>query len=498
MKPFLLLAVFTFCFHLSLYSQEKPTAAPVFEPDPELSITQHKLTLDNGKTLSYTATCGYQILRREDGSSRAKFFFTAYTLDGVTDPAKRPITYTFNGGPGSSSVWLHMGALGPEIIELTEKGDPPPAPYQWKDNPYTWLSHSDMVFIDPVMTGYSRPAKGVDKKEFHGFVEDVESVGAFIHQYTSRYGRWSSPKYLAGESYGTTRACGLAGHLQNRYGMYLNGIILISQITNFQTARFNRGNDLPYPLFLPTYAAVAWYHKKLDPKFSDLQALLREVEQFAMTDYTLALMQGDQLSKEEQEGIASRLAMYTGLSKDYILRSNLRIIIHRFTKELRRGEGITVGRLDGRFESSDYDAVGENYEYDPSYNKTIYGPFSTAINDYLKRELKYNSDLPYEILTGRVQPWNYNNVQNQYLNVAETLRQAISKNPSLKVLICSGYYDLATPYFASQYTMDHLFLKKQLKSNIQFSHYESGHMMYIHQPSLLKMTKDVRQFYDNR
>ena len=459
------------------------------------SITKHSLELSNGKSIDYKATTGYTALKTEEGKVRAKIFFIAYTKDGEKDPSKRPITFAFNGGPGSSSVWLHMGALGPKRIVMTDMGEATPPPYQVVDNEYSWLEYTDLVFIDPVMTGYSRPADSTDKKEFTGYVEDIESMGEFIRLYTSRYERWASPKYLAGESYGTTRACGLAGHLQDRYGLYLNGLVLISQITNFQTARFEIGNDLPYPLFLPTYSATAWYHKQLDPSFNDLNKLLKEVEEFALNEYTLALTKGDRLAENEKNIIAEKLSKYTGLSKAYILQANLRPVIHQFVKELRRDEGITVGRLDSRFTASDYNGTKERYEFDPSYNKAIYGPYTMAVNDHISRTLKFESDLPYEILTGRVRPWNYDNVQNQYLNVSETLRQAMSKNPHLKVLICNGYYDLATPYFATRYTIDHMFLDKELKKNITLKYYEAGHMMYIHKPSLVQMAGDVRGFY---
>jgi len=481
-------------FHVFSQKEETAKAAPM-EATP--SITQHSLQLANGKTIHYTATTGYTILSTEYGEPRANIFSVAYTLDGVAKPSDRTLTFAFNGGPGSSSVWLHMGALGPKRIVMTEEGGATAPPYQVTDNEYSWLEYTDLVFIDPVMTGYSRPAPGVNKQEFTGYQEDIESVGEFIRLYTSRNGRWNSPKFLAGESYGTTRAAGLSGHLQDRHGLYLNGLVLISQITNFQTARFQIGNDLPYPLFLPTYAATAWYHKRLAPEFNDLQKLLREVEGFAMNEYTLALMKGDRLTGPERLAVAQKLARYTGLSEEYVLRANLRPVIHHFTKELRRDEGLTVGRLDSRFTGVDYDGIGDSYEFDPSYNKAIYGPYTMAVNDHLKRTLNFSSEIPYEILTGRVRPWNYDNVQNEYLNAAETMRQAMHKNPYLKVLVCNGYYDLATPYFATQYTFDHLFLDEKLKGNISMKYYEAGHMMYIHKPSLVQMTEDVREFYGN-
>jgi carboxypeptidase C (cathepsin A) len=488
----------TYCLIFSLLAiwavaraQEKTSL--VKTKDPDLKITQHTLKV-NGQELNYTATTGYLTLREENGKERANIFFIAYTKRGVTDPATRPVTFSFNGGPGSSSVWLHLGALGPRRILMTDEGQALRPPYQLVDNEHTWLTDTDLVFIDPVMTGYSRPAEGVDKKEFLGYTEDVQSVGDFIRLWTTRFERWGSPKFLAGESYGTTRAAGLSGYLQDRHGLYLNGLVLISSILNFQTARFERGNDLPYSLFLPTYAAIAWYHKKL-PAFPDLKTLLPQVEQFALNEYTLALSKGDRLSPAERQRVVAQLQRFTGLSATYLEQTNLRINIQRFCKELLRAERKTVGRLDGRLTGHDYDYAGETNEFDPSYNAAIYGPYTTALNDYLRRELKYENDLPYEILTGRVQPWNYNNVQNQYLNVAETLRQAISKNPYLHVLVGNGYYDLATPYFATDYTFSHLELDPSLRANVSMTYYPSGHMFYIHQPSLVQFKLDVAKFF---
>ncbi|MDJ1496701.1 peptidase S10 [Cytophagaceae bacterium DM2B3-1] len=490
MKKYLvLLQTFLFTTVLTqVIAQEK------IKSDGPLSITKHKISI-NGKTINYTATTGYLVLREESGKARANIFFVAYTKDGVADPATRPITYSFNGGPGSSSVWLHMGALGPRRIQMTDAGESEAPPYKVIDNEYTWLDETDLVFIDPVTTGYSRPAEGVEGKEFHGYNEDIASVGDFIRLYTTQFERWSSPKFLAGESYGTTRSAGLSGYLQDRHGLYLNGIVLISSVLNFQTILFNKGNELPFALYLPTYAAIAWYHKKLSPEYTDLKKLLAEVEQFAMGEYSIALMKGDKLTDTEKQSLTEKLNRYTGLSKEYIQQTHYRIEILRFTKELLRKEGRMSGRLDGRFKGIDYDNAGENFEFDPSYNVAIYGPYTTAINDYVRRELNYENDLPYEVLTGRVHPWNYTNVQNQYLNVTETLRQSMTKNPFLKILVCNGYYDLATPYFATDYTFNHMFLDKSLQKNIKMTFYESGHMMYIHKPSLIQFKKDVSTFY---
>ncbi len=471
----------------------QPEMYPLFQPD--ISETRHQIKIA-GKSLRYLARAGYMKMLDETGKLKANLFFIAYEKLGVADKTSRPITFVFNGGPGSSSVWLHMGALGPRRVKMGDAGEALPAPYGLTDNEHTWLDFTDLVFIDPVMTGYSRPAKGEDKKQFHGVKEDVQSVGEFIRMYATKYGRWLSPKFLAGESYGTTRAAGLSGYLLDRYGLYLSGISLISSILQFGTARFDIGNDLPYVLFLPTYTATAWFHKKLPADLQqDLRKTLDEVEQWALTDYWLALAKGDRLSPQERQQVIDHLARYTGLSKRYIDQADLRIVIYRFVKELLRDEKRTVGRLDSRFTGIDRVATGERFEYDPSY-AAIYGPFTAAVNHYLRVELQYENDLIYEILTGRVRPWNWSTDGSQgYVNVAETLRQAMTKNPYLQVFIANGYYDLATPYFATEYTVSHMQLDPSLRQNIHMAYYESGHMMYIHRPSLEKFTRDVRAFY---
>jgi carboxypeptidase C (cathepsin A) len=299
---------------------------------------------------------------------------------------------------------------------------------------------------------------------------------------------------LIGESYGTTRSAGLSGYLQERHGMYLNGIMLISSILNFQTARFLPGNDLPYILFLPTYTATAWYHGKLDAELQkNLRDTLDEVEAFASGEYATALMKGDALSSTEYDQIVKKLSRYTGLSPEYIEQTNLRVEIMRFTKELQRDQRRTTGRLDSRFTGIDRDAAGEKWEFDPSLS-AITGPYTATLNDYVRSELEFESDLPYEILTSRVWPWGYESHQNQFINVGETLRKAMTINPYLKVLIANGYYDLATPYFATQYTFDHLDLDESLRGNYSMTFYEAGHMMYVHMPSLSQLKSDLAEF----
>ena len=469
-------------------------------PKEVVSETKHKAVV-GGKTLNYTATAGTIILKEEveedDGEiakPKASIFFIAYTLDDASEVSQRPLTFSFNGGPGSSSVWLHLGVLGPRRVLMDEEGFAQSPPYRLVNNDHSILDVTDLVFIDPVSTGYSRAVPGEKPQQFHDFKIDIESVGEFIRLYTTRYKRWSSPKFLIGESYGTTRAAGLSGFLQDRHGMFLNGIMLVSSILNFQDARFDIGNDLPNILFLPSYTATAWYHKKLPKELQeDLQSTLEEVEAFAMGEYTLALMKGDKLPENEREKIVGKLIRYTGLSREYIEQTNLRIEIYRFTKELLRDQGLSAGRLDSRFTGSDRDAAGEKPEYDPSYIN-IQGPYTACLNDYVRSELEFESDLPYEILTGRVLPWNYDKYQNQYVNVAETLRASMTKNPHLKVFVANGYYDLATPYFATRYTFNHLGLNESLQGNISMSYYKAGHMMYIHQPSLVQLKSDLAQF----
>jgi carboxypeptidase C (cathepsin A) len=478
--------------------------APKYEPPkPEEKIvtTHHQITL-GGVAVPYTATAGTLLLKEEDGRPKASMFFVYYSRDGVKDLGKRPITYTFNGGPGSSSVWLHLGAFGPRRVVMEADGpettppSPPAPPFRLVDNSESLLDDTDLVFIDPVTTGFSREVPGEDPQQFHGYQEDLESVGEFIRLWTARYGRWESPKFLAGESYGTTRAAGLSHYLQDRHGMYLNGIVLLSSILNFQTARFEVGNDLPYPLFLPTYTATAWYHKKLpdDLQRGSLQAAVAEAEKFALGDYTLALAQGSRLAPEARRDIAARLARFTGLSAGFLERTNLRPEIQAFVKELLRDQRTTVGRLDSRYQGIDRDAAGEGNEFDPSY-AAIQGAFTAMFNHYVADELGFKSDLPYEILTDRVRPWSYREASNRFLNVAEDLRRAMAENPALRVFLAKGYYDLATPFFAAEYTFDHLGFEPDYLQRVTKAEYQAGHMMYVRKADREKLKADVAAFF---
>lgn len=482
-----------------------PEATQTPPPQDRLVQTRHTVTID-GHEVGYTVTTGVIVLKEEtekkgdkegefEGEKpRASVFFVAYTREGVEDPASRPITFCFNGGPGSSSVWLHLGAFGPRRVQLTDDGDLPPPPFRLVNNEHSLLDLTDLVFIDPVSTGYSRPVEGEKAKAFHGFKKDIESVGDFIRLYTTRYRRWLSPKFLAGESYGTTRAAGLSTYLQERHGMYLNGIILVSAVLEFSTLEFHHGNELPYVLFLPTYAATAWYHGKLSAGVqSDLASVLAEAEAFAIGEYAAALMRDAQLTAEGRLSIAEKVAHLTGLTTDFVMRSNLRVLDDRFFKELLRGQRRTIGRLDSRFIGIDRDAAGEKMEYDRSY-ANIQGPYTACLYDYVNGDLQFDSDLPYELLTGRVWPWSYKEHENQYVNVAESLRKAMTQNPHLQVFVANGYFDLATPYFATQYTFNRLQLDETLAGHVTMGYYEAGHMMYIHLPSLAKLKADLAAF----
>lgn len=480
------------------------------EPSPprdNLVTSQHSCTIA-GKVVPYTVTCGTIVLKEEaekkgekageaEGEkARATIFFIAYTRSDVKDLSQRPLTFSFNGGPGSSSVWLHLGLLGPRRVNMGDAGHLLPPPYRLVENEHSLLDVTDLVFIDPVSTGFSRPVPGEKASQFHGLKGDIESVGNFIRLYSTRFLRWTSPKFLIGESYGTTRAGGLSGYLQERHGMYLNGIILVSAILNFQTHNFHPGNDLPFITFLPTYAATAWYHHKLpsDLQKLPLRDLLDEVEEFAQGEYTLSLMKGGALPPAKRAQMIRKLARYTGLSADYIDRTDLRINIHRFTKELLRSEKKTVGRLDSRFTGIDRDSAGEQVDHDPSMS-AIMGPYTATFYDYVRGELDFESDLPYEILHPELwQKWSYSQHENRYVDVSETLRLAISMNPFLKVHVANGFYDLATPHFATEYTFNHLGLDPALRENISMSYYEAGHMMYAHQPSLKKLKKELAGF----
>jgi carboxypeptidase C (cathepsin A) len=479
---------------ISKESKEKDSAkgkGKEKDGEEKLVESQHKVTI-NGQEISYTAKAGTIILRDAEDKPTASVFYIAYTRDGVTNLAERPVTSSFNGGPGSSSVWLHMGLLGPRRVVLEEDGGPLPPPYKLTDNEFSLLDETDLVFIDPVSTGYSRAVKPDDAKKFHGVREDVASVAEFIRLYVTRNKRWPSPKFIIGESYGTTRAAALSGELAERHRMNVNGIMLVSTVLNFQTIRFADGNDLPYVLYLPTYTATAWYHKKLPPDLQKLklEEVLGKAEAFAAGDYNMALLRGSAMKPEERKKVVRELARFTGLSEKYVERADLRIPLNRFAKELLVDENRIVGRFDSRYKGLVRDRVNDSMEYDPS-GEAVFSAFASTFNDYIRSELKYESDLVYEILTGVGWNWGQNNA---YLNVAETLANSLTRNPFLKVHVSEGYYDMATPYFATRYTFNHLGTDSALARNITIDDYTSGHMTYLNKPDLKKQKEDLAKF----
>jgi carboxypeptidase C (cathepsin A) len=492
------------------------------DDEPKPSVTHHTATID-GREIKYTATAGKMLMTTDEGEPKAHVFFVAYTVDDPdedeadedadendededetdddSEPApsnSRPVTFCFNGGPGSSSVWLHLGMLGPTRVKLDSDAQPLPPPHQLIPNPYSLLDVTDLVFIDPVSTGFSRPVKGENKSQFHGYDEDLRSVGQFIHDYTSKYARWASPKFLLGESYGGIRAAGLAGELRDRYYLELNGLILISAVVDFQTLMAGGHNDIAYALFLPSYAATAWYHKALGDDLQDeaLEDVVEEAEEFAAGDYLEALAAGDTLRGNRRRRVIRRMAELTGLSEDYIDAANLRVNMPRFGKELLRSRERVVGRFDSRYTGIDRTTLGEFAEHDPSAD-AVFGTFTSALNDYLRSTLKVEEPRVYEILTGQVQPWDYSEFTNRYVDASETLRQAMTQNPFLRVYAACGYYDLATPSFAMKYTRDHLGLAPEVRNHFTLGEYEGGHMMYAHEPSLEKLREELVDFYES-
>ncbi len=485
-------------------AEDKSTTTPEEEPPPpieEKSVSKDYTGKFGGRKLSYTATAATQIVEQED-EKKAVFFHVSYTENDV-DPASRPILFAFNGGPGSSTVWLHLGILGPRRVEFDDAGFRIATPGRLVENEHSILEVADLVMVDAVGTGFSTASPKDKEKEFHHFSKDIGAFTDFIVSYLNRNGRWASPKYLVGESYGTTRGAAIAHKLFANKGTELNGLILISAALNFQTLAqepdalvFRTGNDLPYMVFLPTYAATAWYHNRLSGKLQtqDLRALLDEVEDFAIGPYWSALARGDTLGDRDRKRIAARLAGYTGLSTDYIERYNLRIHIHRFCKELLRDQRRTVGRLDSRFIGIDRIAAGDNLENDPA-NDQVSGSFTSTLNHYLRVELGFENDSFYETMSMKVHDaWDYEEFKGHYVDTSEQLRDVMSRSQRLQVFVANGYFDLATPHFATEYTLNHLGLDESLRKNLRMEYYEAGHMMYLQRESLVALADHMKGF----
>jgi len=480
---------------------EKPADAAPAAPKEESSVTDHSIVIA-GQPIPYKATAATILLKNDKDEPTALIYSTAYTRSDVMDPSRRPIAFIYNGGPGSSSVWLHMGSFAPKRVVTANAAATPPAPYRLADNPESLLDRADLVFIDPVGTGFSHAVGKAQDKDFWGVDQDVRSLSQFITTYVSRNNRWNSAKFLIGESYGTFRSAALANYLQSHDGIYVNGIVLISSVLDLGTISFNPGVDMPYIFYLPSYAATAWYHTMLKDRPADLNAFLTEARRFAETDYASALMQGARLSAVDKAAVARALARFTGLSEDYLVKADLRVSLPQFMKELQRSRGLTTGRLDARFSGWTYDLLGEFAEYDPQ-DTSITGPFTATFNSYVREELKFGRDKIYKTgadEAGQNWDWKHRGGDNFGFpgspNVEGDLIQAMLANPHLQIEVENGLYDLATPFFATEYTMEHLGLPAALQKNIRQQYYEAGHMMYLRDEDLARLKANVARFID--
>lgn len=474
--------------------KDKKPAPKEQAPKERSHSTQHEVSV-RGACIPYTATAATLMLRDAEDEPQASIFHVSYLRGDVEDPSPRPVTFAFNGGPGSSAMWLHLGCLGPRRLVMADAVAPLPPPYSIVDNEHSMLDLTDLVFIDPVGTGYSRVHGKTKAKEYYEIKRDATSLCEFIQAWLTKHGRWSSPKFLAGESYGTTRAAAIADELLQA-GVVVNGGIMVSNAMHFGTLAFETGNDLPYVLYLPSYAAVAAYHGKIKLPNDDLESFLQEAREYAVGEYARALLRGNRLSAEERTAVALKLSYFTGLSAVWIERADLRIEIGRFTKELLREQSQVVGRLDARYLGSDPDHVGELPMEDPSFIQPL-GPYTAAVNQYLGKELEYPETRRYEAISLKVnEGWSWADDKRMgYPNTAEHLRRSMLMNPHLKILFASGLYDLATPFFATEYTASHLGREEHIKSNVYQAVYPAGHMMYVHPPSMERLRDDLERFY---
>ena len=458
--------------------------------EEKVSQTSHAVRLD-GREIKYTATTGTLPIRLDDGRVSARMFFVAYTKDGE-DVKTRPVSFLYNGGPGAATIWLHMGSFAPRHVQMAAEGFQPAPPFRLVDNESSLIDVTDMVFIDAIDTGYSRVTAGTNAAQFHGQTGDIRAFGEFINEYLNAYSRWPSPKFLIGESYGTIRSAGLSSELQSRHGIELNGIVLVSSLLTYQTLSTAPDNDIAYASLVQTFAADAWYHKKLasDLQQQSLKQVVDQARTFAFGDYMLALTKGSTLSQAERKSMAQKLARLTGLPARFVEDANLRVSAERFRKELLRDKRLVIGRLDGRYTALDLDAAGERQEFDPS-NTALQGPYTALFLDYVKNELKWESDLHYPT-SGNVRPWTYD--QNRYMDMTEPLRSAMTRNPFLKVFVACGYYDMATILGGSEFNFTHLAYDKQVTDRVSFGYYEAGHMIYTRPSAHKALKQDIAQF----
>jgi carboxypeptidase C (cathepsin A) len=473
-----------------------PTTAPAGKPDAPAddgkpSITQHQIML-NGKPLDYTATAGPLAMKDENGKTKANIFSITYETASPEKSAK-PLTFLFNGGPGAAAVWLHLGGIGPRVLELDDKAVPVGPPFKLIDNQATWLGFSDLVFVDPVGTGYSRAVAGEDAHQFYGFQNDITSVAEFVRTYLNKHHRWGSPIYLAGESYGTTRCAALAGYLADRYGIEVNGVTLISSVLDFSTLSTTPANDLPYEMYLPSYAAVAWYHKKLSPDLqADFDKTINAARAFTADEYVPALQKGAAITPEQRAHLIKQISAFTGLTADLIERSNLRINPGEFEKQLLGDGRQIIGRFDGRITGFDPANHG-GPEFDPSLS--YYLPaYASAFNQYVRDDLKYENDLPYEVLSNSVHPWSMKDEEGNPLYVTDDLQDALLQHPRLRVQFVSGYYDLATPFYSADYTINRMNLDPAARANVTHLYYPSGHMIYHNRAAAKEFAGAMEKF----
>ncbi len=480
--------------------KEEKKEKPV--PEPQESVTQHSIKID-GKSINYTATAATMIIKNANDEAIAEFGFVAYTRDGIENLGSRPITFAYNGGPGSSSIWLHMGAIGPRRVVVNDP-DFNETGFTLVDNEYSILDVTDIVMIDPVGTGISRAVGKGENKDFWSVDGDISSISNFINAYISKNNRWSSPKYLLGESYGTFRSAGLAPYLLDTYGIALDGIVLVSSVLDLRTITFGGGDDISYPLFLPTYAATAYYHNKITPKPDDLEAFLDDVREFALGEYNTALMKGDNLSASEKAAVIEKMSKFTGLDKEYLEKADLRVTARAFFVKLLEDERETIGRYDSRYKGSTLDPLMPGSMYDPQ-SAAISPSYQMGFMSYYHNELKFGQDRKYNFSAYSLEGfnWKWERGRRGFLgggggrSIVQDLKEAMVENPAMRVMVENGYYDLATPFLGTEYTFSHLNLPENLRDNISLNYYKAGHMFYTKVEELAKFKNDVVNFITN-
>lgn len=501
MKQLFFLLLVTFHIHANAQSKSAGFDSTAI-PAAVKSVTKHSITI-NGKQVNYIATAGALILKNEKNEGIALFGYTAYTKEGENDMSKRPITYAYNGGPGSSSYWLNMGILGPKRVVANDPENTPPPPYRSEDNINTVLDISDLVMIDPVGTGISHAIGKAKNKDFWGVDQDIKSVSQFIYQFTTENNRWNSPKFLLGESYGGIRSGGVVNYLQDK-GLAMNGVILVSVLMDYRTIAFQTGDDFPFIGYMPTYAATAWYHNKIENKPADLESFLKNAREFATGEYASALMKGSAITTLEKDKMASKIATLTGLSKEYVIKANLRFTPSQFRQELLRSEHMNVGRLDTRYKGVSQNLLAENANYD-AQSTSVSPAYTSVFLDYYYNTLKVDKNYYYHISAGGTEgfEWDWKHAKSSNFRAMPSpphtgidLAETMSRNPDLKVMVMHGYYDLATPFLGIEYTLDHLGLEPAIRNNISYKYYQAGHMMYLNPASAVTFKKDIAAFIE--